>query len=152
MTEKKAKVRDVAAERRLAAKKEELEQIAKKRRADAIVRIAKACHEVNKLFCELLGDRSQAPWEKVEPEIQMSAIDGVEAILDGRVKEPGDSHANWLAFKEKEGWTYGEEKDLAKKEHPCMVDFEDLPEEQQAKDKLFLIVAKHGIKANEQYL
>ena len=37
-------------------------------------------------------------------------------------------------------WTYGEVKDPAKKEHPCLVAFEALPKEQQAKDYIFKAV------------
>jgi hypothetical protein len=35
------------------------------------------------------------------------------------------------------GWKYGETKDPEAKTHPCIVPFEDLPAEQQFKDKLF---------------
>jgi len=36
-----------------------------------------------------------------------------------------------------DGWGYGETKDPEKKEHPCMVPFNELPVEQEAKDFLF---------------
>ena len=36
-----------------------------------------------------------------------------------------------------DGWKYGPVKDAEKKEHPCLVPFEQLPKEQQAKDYLF---------------
>ena len=38
------------------------------------------------------------------------------------------------------GWVYGDEKNADKKEHPCMVLYNDLPEEQRMKDKLFKAV------------
>nr|WP_262568797.1 hypothetical protein [Endozoicomonas gorgoniicola] len=40
---------------------------------------------------------------------------------------------------------YGEVKDPAKKEHPCVVPFSKLPVEQQAKDFLFRQVV-HSLK------
>ena len=39
--------------------------------------------------------------------------------------------------KVKDGWVYGEVKDTIAKTHPCLVPFEQLPEFQQKKDKLF---------------
>ena len=35
------------------------------------------------------------------------------------------------------GWQYGPLKDADLKEHPCIVPFDELPPEQQAKDHLF---------------
>jgi hypothetical protein len=53
---------------------------------------------------------------------------------------PEDSHKNWLAHKVKDGWVYGPVKDVEKKEHPCMVPYEELPLEQRVKDYLFRAV------------
>jgi hypothetical protein len=36
-----------------------------------------------------------------------------------------------------EGWSYDGIKDPVNKKHPCMVNFEDLPKTQQAKDFIF---------------
>jgi hypothetical protein len=47
------------------------------------------------------------------------------------------SHENWMKEKEADGWKYGTIKDPEKKEHPCIVPFEQLPKEQQFKDHLF---------------
>jgi hypothetical protein len=99
--------------------------------------IAKICHEVNRGLCFGLGDYSQTSWE-VAPDWQKdSAMDGVEAILRGAITKPEDSHENWLQAKHAEGWKWGAVKDPDKKEHPCMVAFDELPPEQQLKDTLF---------------
>ena len=37
-------------------------------------------------------------------------------------------HEVWSEGRMKEGWTYGEERDDAKKHHPCLVPYEDLTE------------------------
>lgn len=47
---------------------------------------------------------------------------------------PERSHKNWLAFKARDGWTFGQVKDAEKKTHPCMVAYAALPESQRAKD------------------
>jgi hypothetical protein len=43
-----------------------------------------------------------------------------------------------MADKIKEGWVYGFVKDPVSKTHPCIVPYEELPEEQQMKDHLFV--------------
>ena len=99
--------------------------------------IAQVAHEANKAFCESIGDFSQDHF-KFAPQWQRdSVMNGVLAIRDGLVARPEDSHENWVDEKVAEGWTFGEVKDLAKKEHPCLVAYPDLPPEQQVKDSLF---------------
>jgi hypothetical protein len=102
--------------------------------------IARLCHEVNKAYCESIGDHSQVSWEEAPEWQQNSAIDGVMFIKASPDTTPEDSHKNWLAHKVKDGWVYGPVKDVEKKEHPCMVPYEELPLEQRVKDYLFRAV------------
>jgi hypothetical protein len=44
-----------------------------------------------------------------------------------------------------EGWVYGAVKDPEAKTHPCIVPFDQLPREQQAKDFIFRAVV-HALK------
>lgn len=100
-------------------------------------RIAKLCHQVNKAYCESLGDTSQPNWEEAPNWQKESAIKGVTFHLDNENTSPADSHNSWLKEKEDDGWKYGEIKDPIKKEHPCFVPYEQLPKEQKAKDYIF---------------
>jgi hypothetical protein len=99
--------------------------------------VAKCSHEVNKAFCEYHGDNSQPHWENAPDWQKKSAIAGVTGIESGKITKPSESHESWLAQKQEEGWVYGPVKDPEKKEHPCMVPYENLPAEQQLKDFLF---------------
>ncbi len=98
---------------------------------------ARVAHQLNKAYCELLGDTSQVDWEDAPKWQQNSAILGVE--FHHQLPDAGDdaSHNSWMEEKIREGWVYGPIKDAEKKEHPCMVPFEQLPLEQQLKDALF---------------
>ncbi len=99
--------------------------------------IAKVAHEINAAFCLAFGDDSQPSWEEA-PDWQVdSAMNGVAFHKANPNAGASHSHENWLEEKRKDGWTYGEVKDPEKKEHPCMVPFDALPPEQQAKDYLF---------------
>lgn len=100
--------------------------------------IAEICHEANRVYCSSLGDDTQTLWE-VAPDWQKeSVVEGVRFHLANPEATPEDSHKEWLKNKESEGWRYGKIKDVQKLEHPCMVPYYDLPNDQKVKDKLFL--------------
>ena len=100
--------------------------------------IARICHEANKSLCITQGDFSQQNWDEAPDWQKDSAIEGVKFHLENPDATPEDSHENWLAQKEAEGWKYGPLKNPETKEHPCIVPYDELPPEQQAKDYLFL--------------
>lgn len=104
--------------------------------------IAKICHEANRAYCKTIGDESQQAWEQAPEWQRESAIKGVEYHLANPDSKPSDSHKSWYDHKFAEGWKYGPVKDPSNKEHPCMVPFEELPIEQQRKDKLFLAIVR----------
>lgn len=109
-----------------------------------IERIAKACHEVNRAYCQAMGDNSQVPWEDAPEWQRASARMGVDLHLSGDFG-PEASHISWMKQKLEEGWRWGPVKDAEKKEHHCLVPFSELPREQQAKDFLFRAVV-HSMK------
>ena len=104
---------------------------------------AQACHEANAVLCRwATPDMPPVPWaEAPEGQIQ-SAISGVKFIIENPDALPSATHVKWMADKARDGWRYGPVKDAEKKEHPCMVAFEALPYEQQAKDIVFKAVAQ----------
>lgn len=107
-------------------------------------KIARVCHEVNRSYCQALGDISQPTWENAPDWQRESARMGVDLHLSGNFG-PEASHISWVNQKLADGWSYGPVKDLAKKEHPCLVPFAELPREQQAKDFIFRAVV-HALR------
>ena len=104
----------------------------------SIEEIANVCHQVNKAYCLSIGDQSQPEWELAPDWQRESAMAGVKAHIDsGLTMQPEDSHLSWLKQKQTDGWVWGEKKDPAKKTHPCMVPYDQLPIEQRTKDFLF---------------
>ena len=123
-----------ALKERLAANKPEIK----------IDRIARVCHEVNRAYCQAIGDNSQPAWNDAPAWQRESARMGVDLHLMGDFG-PEASHISWMRQKQEEGWVYGAVKDPVKKEHPCMVPFAELPREQQAKDFIFRAVV-HALR------
>lgn len=113
--------------------------------------IAKVAHEVNRKYCESIGDNSQLAWEDAPQWQRDSAENGVkfhrEACERGDEVPPSASHDSWLEEKRVAGWKYGPVKNPDKKEHPCFVPYEELPQEQKAKDYIFGAVVGELIRA-----
>ncbi|RTK92569.1 MAG: hypothetical protein EKK61_03985 [Rickettsiales bacterium] len=99
--------------------------------------IAKVAHELNKAYCESIGDISQPSWEEAPEWQKSSAINGVQFHIDNPNATPANSHESWLKQKTEEGWKYGEVKNPETKEHPCFLPYEQLPTSQKAKDYIF---------------
>lgn len=100
--------------------------------------IAKLAHEINRAYCASIGDHSQVAWEDAPEWQRESAEAGVKYHLSyPEGVSPKKSHNSWLRQKKADGWVYGPVKDPVAKEHPCMVDYEQLPADQRLKDSLF---------------
>ena len=106
--------------------------------------IARVCHEVNRAYCEAIGDNSQPSWEDAPEWQRISARVGVDLHSSGDVG-PEASHISWMKQKIDEGWVYGPTKDAEAKTHPCIVAFDRLSREQQAKDYIFRAVV-HALR------
>ena len=110
------------------------ETMTTKERTEDIARVA---HEINAAYCLAFGDDSQLGWDDAPQWQRDSAIKGVEFHAANPDASPSNSHDSWLAEKEAAGWVYGDVKEPEKKQHPCMVPFDELPPEQKAKDYIF---------------
>lgn len=98
--------------------------------------IAETCHEANRVLQKHFGEQVSPSWEETTEEMRESARDGVLGVLGGAT--PKMSHENWMHFRLKNGWVYGEVKDVEAKTHPCLVPYHELDEKQKFKDKMFV--------------
>jgi len=102
-----------------------------------VEKIARIAHQVNKAYCESIGDFSQKDWEEAEEWQKDAAIVGVLFVKENPNAGCDATHNEWLNFKKKDGWVYGKKKDEQAKTHPCIVPFDELPQKQQSKDAIF---------------
>lgn len=103
--------------------------------------IARVVHEANRAVQIEQGDPTipvSPHWDDLDTETRASATEGVQGVLNGNT--PEQSHESWTKFKVDHGWTLGPVKDEAKKEHPLLVPYADLPPAQQVKDALFVAI------------
>lgn len=103
--------------------------------------IARIVHEANRALQHIQADPGIAvspSWDDLDEETRESARSGVVAAQDGAT--PAESHEGWCDFKRAHGWTYGLVKDSDAKTHPCLVDYDELPDGQRDKDDLFVAI------------
>ena len=116
----------------------------------SVEQIARVCYEANRAYCITLNDFSQLPWEAAPPWQRDSCIAGVRFRIENPDAPPRASHENWMKHKQAEGWVFGEKKSGADKTHPCMVPFDQLPEDQQRKDVIFALIVAALTMSKEQ--
>ena len=64
-------------------------------------------------------------------------------------------HEVWAKSRLDQGWTYGEERSDAMKQHPCLVPYENLPEVEKAYDRdtaigTLKLICKLGFKITKE--
>jgi len=68
-------------------------------------------------------------------------------ILDLAEELAKNTHENWSAQRLRDGWSYGSKRDDQAKQHPCLVPYEELPEQEKEYDRLTAIEALKTICA-----
>lgn len=101
-----------------------------------ILLTAQVCHEANRGIQLSTGDPNPSPkWDEASYSQKKSAVDGVIAAIKGAT--PEELHLSWCRGKIADGWMYGPVKDETLKQHPCLVPYSELPEDQKLKDFVF---------------
>lgn len=99
--------------------------------------IARIAHQINRALRMGIGEDGGPDWFAAPQWMKDSAVAGVQFHIDNPTAKPEDSHKSWLNHKLASGWTFGPIKSDVLKQHPCMVPFDKLPKDQQAKDWVF---------------
>lgn len=76
-----------------------------------------------------------------------------EELLPLVEKMAKNVHEVWAASRIEQGWTWGEERNDQRKTHPCLVPYEQLPEEEKDYDRntalgTLKLIIKLGFKIN----
>ncbi|HET6422416.1 MAG TPA: RyR domain-containing protein [Planctomycetaceae bacterium] len=67
--------------------------------------------------------------------IDTSAVKLPRALVRLKEKLAEHAHEVWSAGRLADGWTFGPKRDDAKKLHPCLVPYDDLPESEKDYDR-----------------
>ncbi len=107
---------------------------------------ARHAHEGHRIYRQLMGDLSHKPWDEIDVVHRQPvyvAVIGIVESDDDAVR----SHERWVQNLTATGWTKGEKKDGERKTHPNLVPWEDLPNEVQELNKMFVRSVKSMITA-----
>lgn len=98
--------------------------------------IARIVHAANNELRRQLGE-SVTAYEDLKDHEIATVLQGIQKNIENPHMTAEQSHDSWCADKFAQGWVYGKVKDAEAKTHPCLVEYCELPTEQQLKDFLF---------------
>ena len=104
--------------------------------------IARCCAPPAPLEAYAIDDPALGSWDESRGEVRDSARSGVIDLLVNTAWGPQESHEAWLAYKRSHGWSYGTVKSVERRQHPCMVEWSELPAAQRAKDVIFVGIVR----------
>lgn len=67
--------------------------------------------------------------------VDTSKVELTEELLQLTEVMASNVHDIWARGRMAEGWTWGPERDDARKEHPCLVPYSELPDSEKAYDR-----------------
>ena len=76
--------------------------------------------------------------------------------LNGLVEQIAKNvHEVWAQSRMDQGWTYGEERSDVLKQHPCLIPYEELPEQEKSYDRdtalgTLKLICKLGFKISRE--
>lgn len=103
-----------------------------------LLRVAKACHEANRVLTAFITDVPMQPsWDRCGIDMQESCAKGVLFALNNPNATPEDQHDAWMKERLEQGWVFGKVKDTEKKTHPALRPYTELSEGVKLKDAVF---------------
>ena len=67
--------------------------------------------------------------------MDLSSVDLPESLIQLSERIAENVHEVWAKARMDEGWIYGEKRDDIHKKHPCLVPYDELPEEEKEYDR-----------------
>lgn len=103
------------------------------------IKIAKMCHEINKLYNKLMGCDTLS-WEDLDEKTKDGIMVSVNRVIDNPDITPSEIHDIWVKSKIKQGWKYGDVLCYTNKTHPCLIDYDELSILDKIKDEMFISI------------
>ena len=103
----------------------------------SVTDVARVAHEVQRTYCMTQGDNSETPWESQSEYWKEKAQEIVREYVTDPNAGINTRHDAWYKSKVAEGWTYGDDLDVAAKKSTRIMPWHFLPAEEQMRDMVF---------------
>lgn len=80
------------------------------------------------------------PFDQFDAHLPPEVLEVTE-VLAGHV------HDTWVRIRKAQGWTIGPQRDDIRKEHPCLIPYDLLPEEEKESDRQTTLATLRGLIA-----
>lgn len=105
--------------------------------------IAKTCFELVKTIRRLNNeDYIDENFDEISDERKSYLCQHVKEVILNPNISPRTLHNKWKKVRLENGWVYNNKKDVEKKQHPCLVEYEHLNFYQKLKDVVFIETIK----------
>jgi hypothetical protein len=102
----------------------------------SVMKIAQVMHEAVRAWQKANGQAAAPPWSRAPKWMREASREAVLWRMENPKAPSSAQHDQWLAQKRAEGWRYGRTKNGARKTHPLIVAYADLPEVERRKDAM----------------
>jgi len=110
--------------------------MARKNTDASVMKIAQVMHEAVRAWQKANGQNAAPPWSRAPKWMKQASKEAVLWRMENPNAPSSAQHEQWLAEKRVAGWKYGKAKSGAKKTHPLLVPYADLPEVERRKDAM----------------
>jgi hypothetical protein len=103
--------------------------------------IAKVVYEVNRAYRAAIQEDPGPAWEDKDIDSKKAMSHAVNYHRHITMTFC-DAHELWMKHMIEQGWKWGAQKDTKHKLHPCLVNWNALPQSQRVKDVLFVTLVR----------
>lgn len=104
-----------------------------------LIEVAKECHIANNALMVSNGEiENPVDWNELDTHTKNINLASVLKIYDYPNLTAEDIHDEWMLNKIDDGWVYGEVKDVERKTHPLICDFDSMNDIDKMKDQIFI--------------
>jgi len=101
------------------------------------VSLSRICYDAIRAYAKTVGE-TYLRWADARPHVRESFSGAVAYLLEVPKADLADLHGHWLAARIQDGWQYGPKRDEARRLHPGMVPWADVPVRERLKFELML--------------
>ena len=104
--------------------------------------IARVIHAAIRTWSTAHGQPDMPDWDVAPQWMKDSTFASIQFVLEHPDADAGAQHVQWMNQRRAQGWTYGPVRDEARKTHPMLVPFDQLPIMEQKIDELVSAIGR----------